>query len=699
MTYKIVKQLSMKKSTSLFLLLLLCWGYSVAQDAFITRWNTGSGTTIKFPGIGSNYTIVVKNGAGVTLQTITTATGTITTPYTISSLNSNTTYTLEASPGSGTLDRFYATSSTDITKLTEVKQWGDIAWLSMREAFRGATNLQVTATDTPALPADIGYMFWDCPALTGNPSFNNWSTNTVTHMDGMFGNASNFNAPISNWQTQNVVTMRAMFLNATAFNQPVNYNSVTGAWNTGNVTDMEQLFCGATVFNQPVGNWNTSAVTTMQSMFEKAAAFNQPINYNSVTGAWNTGNVTSMRQMFFGATSFNQPLNNWQTGSLVDMHGMFARATSFNQPINYNSASGAWNTGQVTTMSSVFYVATSFNQPLAGWNTANVTTMADMFDSATVFNQPLNTWNTAAVTNMLGMFAYAGAFNQPLDTWNTGSVTTMYGMFGLAAAFDRNIGMWNLGSLTNATLMLSFSGLSCQNYTLTLQGWSQAATTPSGITLGADYRIYGNDAVVSRNALTTTRSWTISGDVYDPACIMTLPVTLVDFKARKQDQRVDLSWTTAAEQHNRGFYVERSSNGRDWTSIGFAGSKAPGGSSHYTIEYGLTDNTPANGLNHYRLKQVDVDGKIQYSEYQIVRFDDLTAITLYPTLAAGAVTIQGLSGRETISVYDVNGRKVIQQQAKGSACVVDVSGLSGGMYQVVITGNTGKTITRKLIKN
>ena len=68
-------------------------------------------------------------------------------------------------------------------------------------------------------------------------------------------------------------------------------------WNTQNVTNMSGLFQGDTLFNYDIGGWNVSNVTNMSYMFSGAASFNQNL------GEWNTSNVTDMTNMFQGATA------------------------------------------------------------------------------------------------------------------------------------------------------------------------------------------------------------------------------------------------------------------------------------------------------------------------------------------------------------------------------------------------------------
>lgn len=91
-----------------------------------------------------------------------------------------------------------------------------------------------------------------------------------------------------------------------------------------------------------------------------------------------------------------------------------------------------------------------------------------------------------------------------------------------------------------------------------------------------------------------------------------LPVELVSFTADLKNNQVQLNWLTATEINNFGFNIERKYNEEGWESIGFVKGQ---GSSTTKKYYSFTDKNLTGGSKfQYRLKQIDTDGRFEYSE-------------------------------------------------------------------------------------
>jgi choice-of-anchor B domain-containing protein len=107
-----------------------------------------------------------------------------------------------------------------------------------------------------------------------------------------------------------------------------------------------------------------------------------------------------------------------------------------------------------------------------------------------------------------------------------------------------------------------------------------------------------------------------------------LPVELIHFSARLKNDHVKLEWATASEQNSKHFEIQKSANGVDFETIARV---AAAGDSDTKIDYLAYDEKPFSGDNYYRLKQVDFDGKFEYSDIEVVRFST-SPIDIFPTL-------------------------------------------------------------------
>ena len=274
-----------------------------------------------------------------------------------------------------------------------------------------------------------------------------------------------------------------------------------------------------------------SECTNLTQMFYGCETFNANINH------WDVSKITNMTSMFHSCKIFNQPLDNWKVDSVTNMSNTFFYCHKFNQNIN------SWNVGKVTTMTHMFFGCNEFNQPLNSWNVSEVTTMSFMFRHCYVFNQPLNNWNIGKVDSMWCMLWNCYAFNQSLNAWNVSKVENMSHMLWNCNAFNYPLNNWDISSVTNMTNMLNYTALDCDNYAATLQGWSDLATVPSNIPLGAINVYYDLSAETARQNLITNKNWTITdGGECIPLAVTTQPTGLIT----RLNKRADTGFTVSA---------------------------------------------------------------------------------------------------------------------------------------------------------
>lgn len=170
-----------------------------------------------------------------------------------------------------------------------------------------------------------------------------------------------------------------------------------------------------------------------------------------------------------------------------------------------------------------------------------------------------------------------------------------------------------------------------------------------------------------------------------------LPVTWVSFEAKAtSDCAVKLDWTTGSEQNSDYFAIERSPDGISWSEI--KRIKAVGTSAVNT-DYHVTDATPGSGAQYYRLRQVDRDGRKDYSIIRKVTTPcDNFTIKVYPTLnREGIVYVSMPSGYEKaqLKLSNMKGQLLnVPTTGSGTARTVYLQALSPGQYilQVIHKG-------------
>jgi hypothetical protein len=172
-----------------------------------------------------------------------------------------------------------------------------------------------------------------------------------------------------------------------------------------------------------------------------------------------------------------------------------------------------------------------------------------------------------------------------------------------------------------------------------------------------------------------------------------LPVRLLDFTATPNSQKqVDVKWSTAFEQNSDYFLVERSSDGRTFQSIGKVPAKGT------AANYSLLDASPYQGVNYYRLKQVDRDGRSTESSIVKVNLKPRLVLTLSPNPSSGLVGVKTNSGaneKTMVQVVDMAGNRVYHQQHSGNNFTLDLTRLPAGSYVIRVGDEIEQLIISK----
>ncbi len=163
-----------------------------------------------------------------------------------------------------------------------------------------------------------------------------------------------------------------------------------------------------------------------------------------------------------------------------------------------------------------------------------------------------------------------------------------------------------------------------------------------------------------------------------------LPITLSRFMGDERDGQVLLEWTTESEVDADYFAIQKKGRGDQWTDIGEV--KAIGGAEQRT-DYSFADPNPEAGPNAYRLKMIDLDGSLGYSQIEVVTVANTP--TTYHVFPNPIVTDCYVTSSEDLlgtsyEIYDVRGVKQRQGTLDQTTTRIDLHDLRTGTYYLRI---------------
>lgn len=225
--------------------------------------------------------------------------------------------------------------------------------------------------------------------------------------------------------------------------------------------------------------------------------------------------------------------------------------------------------------------------------------------------------------------------------------------------------------------------------------WSTGATT-STITVdpGSDTEYYLDVTDINGCVLSDTVMVNVD-------CLF--PVEWLDFRVEQKGADAVLSWATAQEMNSDYFDIERSV---DQVAFEMIGKVSASGNSTQINEYDFTDHlitAQPNPVLFYRLRQVDLDGKFEYSnvvELQLIETDQLLLL-VFPNPADQRITVRYIftgnhTGSKTINIMDAMGKlmlekPIIDHEAEGEF-QLSTENWAEGYYFIQLKSNAGSDV-------
>ncbi|MBP6455621.1 MAG: T9SS type A sorting domain-containing protein, partial [Chitinophagaceae bacterium] len=176
-----------------------------------------------------------------------------------------------------------------------------------------------------------------------------------------------------------------------------------------------------------------------------------------------------------------------------------------------------------------------------------------------------------------------------------------------------------------------------------------------------------------------------------------LPVTFLNpFKAICDNGKVQLSWATNYEVNFKEFEIQRSLNGTDFETLSTIASKGNGTEvkNEYELQFPYS-----NGFNYYRLKNIDIDNKFEFSN--VLKIDCSESAQYYVNYndAMDIVYIHNpLSAAIKIEVYNSNGQLIEKTSTKSPVKEITSANLASGIYFIKVIDKSS-TESFKIMKN
>ncbi|MDF7814730.1 T9SS type A sorting domain-containing protein [Hymenobacter sp. YC55] len=172
-----------------------------------------------------------------------------------------------------------------------------------------------------------------------------------------------------------------------------------------------------------------------------------------------------------------------------------------------------------------------------------------------------------------------------------------------------------------------------------------------------------------------------------------LPVNLKAFTALHSEQAVRINWTTASEQNAARFEVQRSADGRHFTTVASVPAQ---GQSMLPRHYASQDMQPLQGLNYYRLLLIDSDGTTSFSPV-VTAFSE-KQISIYPNPVHTDLQL-ALPPMAHYRVLNLLGSQVMEGSSSDGTATLNVAQLPEGLYQVEINSAEGRLLRTFSKKN
>ncbi len=454
---------------------------------------------------------------------------------------------------------------------------------------------------------------------------------------------------------------------------------------------------------------------------------------------------------------------NLQAGGLTVSDGSSATDLFVNGVLNLSGAAGITGTGSALLNGSFNWSGGTLdiNMVSASGSVTNVTGSATKMMSANFTNNGTFVWSTAGAGGNIQLtdarfinngllkeefisnrgfasgggtvaFVNNGTFQKmSANTFLNNSVSfTNTGTLQGIGAFNFSGTVSNTGIIKpgNSPGILSVSGgiVTGQNAQINIDIFdgSGAGTGHNRLDLTGDINLSGNNITITENPAAPNQSYVImtttgsfSGSfvnanlpagytiTYNQQTVSvskgqgTLPAVWGAFELTAANGKsIDLKWITLQEENTSYFEIEHSTDGAVFAPVAKVNAA---GNSSFEISYRFTHHKPVlHAANYYRIKLVDLDGKISYSVVKLLKLKQGTAaVRMMANTVSDNLQLQTLVTNLHVTVIDMTGRVYYNKLLAGSGPqTIQTSTLAKGMYKLIVQSSGAVLQTESFVK-
>ena len=556
-----------------------------------------------------------------------------------------------------------------------------------------AENVACCATASPPLPTTsfgsvnlIGFN----AAANLTTAYGTYSTSSTFRYDVAVAQCKSGNFP--------TIASTSWLGGTTNWNTPSN-------WSNGVPTNGMKA-----VFDLPTTNYPTVSTTPTAATLQVNAGVTLPLptTLTLVGGVKNEGTITINNAGFFqglGASEWkgNGSVNFTGTTANFNYSKVFTNPLILNTDVttfqNITIPTITFNTGKFNLNAKKLFITSPNTNAITGTGTANYFyggSLQRNINPTGTYEFPVGSssnFQSATITanNLVGVNNITTTYTNGAITGTTPSIN--YNSAVISSAL--NGGWYSINpdkqptsGTYNSTLKITGSSNNAANagmYTVIKRNNSTAAWAVQG-----NYNL----ATTSAGTVTATNTNLISfSDFAIGIGNSVLPIRLTDFTAKENFGNANLYWRTASEINNKGFNIQHSLDGINFTNIVFINGI---GNSTINNDYYFTDYKPTIGKHFYRLQSIDFDGSSSLSSIRVVTISgEKNSIVVYPNPVASTLNFTNSNSISSIEIFDANGKSV--KRYKQPQQNIDVSMLANGSYIAKLKLNSGEIFEKKFI--